>query len=388
MSARQSKISIGARRVLFPFVGDAVGGSHISALELARGLDRRRFEPIVSVHRDGKLRSYLECRGLGVERAPDLVWDSFSGNRAQDVVATLLTVLRLIRFLRRFRIDIVHTHDARMHFLWGLAAQFSRARFVLHMRGRVQSRIDFSSRFSDSIVTISKYCNEQVPYAARSRVRVVPNPVRPPSPEEDRGHCRMRLLATANAPPSTKAILGFVANFMHRKRPLMFVEIAARLRDRFGDDWFFPMFGETDGTRDREIRYRVDVKIREYDLESKCVLMGPRFPIEPWIMGCDILVVPAVSESFGRTVVEAMLCGTPVVATDDGGHKEIIRHDETGFLVPADDIGAFVAAVAQLHDQPRMADAITDAARSAALSRYSVEDHVEQIQVVYDSLPR
>ena len=388
MNARRPKATNKKRRVLFPFVGDTIGGNHISASELAHDLDRTRFELIFSVHRDGKLRSFLECRGLAVERAPDLVWDSFSGNRAQDLAAILLAVFRLSRFLRRLRIDIVHTHDARMHFLWGLAARFARMKFVLHMRGRVQSRINYSCRFADSLVAISEYSSELVPYSAKAKVHVVRNPVRPPSPEAERDHCRMRLLATANAPPNTKTVLGFVANFMHRKRPLVFVEVAARLRERFGNKLFFPMFGEIDGTRDRALSDCVRTKIREYGLAKNCVLMGQRFPIEPWIMGCDILVAPAVGESFGRTLVEAMLCGTPVVATDDGGHREIIRHGETGLLARADDVAAFVDAVAGLLERPRMADSIASAAKSSALEKYSVHAHVERIQSIYDSLER
>ena len=43
------------KRVLFPFVGDTVGGSHISTLELALGLDGGRFEAVVAVHREGPL---------------------------------------------------------------------------------------------------------------------------------------------------------------------------------------------------------------------------------------------------------------------------------------------------------------------------------------------
>ena len=168
----------------------------------------------------------------------------------------------------------------------------------------------------------------------------------------------------------------------------MFVETAARLRDRFGDSLFCPMVGETDGTRDRAIRDCVDAKIGEFDLSSHCVLMGPRFPIEPWIMGCDILVAPAVKEPYGRTLVESMLCGTPVVAADDGGHKEIIRHGVTGLLVRPDDAAAFAEAVAELHENPRMAKAIAATAKATALTRYSVESHVERVQSIYDSLPR
>ena len=133
---------------------------------------------------------------------------------------------------------------------------------------------------------------------------------------------------------------------------------------------FFPMYGETDGTRDKRLKGEVVERIVKYDLTTQCRLMGPKFPIEPWMMGLDVLVVPAVREPFGRTLVEAMLCGTPVVAADDGGHREIIRHGETGFLVQPGKPEAFTDVVADLHENPRLANTIAAAARQEALQNF------------------
>lgn len=374
------------KRVLFPFVGDTVGGSHISTLELALGLDGGRFEAVVAVHKEGPLRTYLKDRNVVAEDAPDWWFAPFSENPLRDPIVTLFLIPRLAWFLKRLRIDIVHTNDARMHYLWGIAARLSGVKFVLHLRALKQSRIGISSRFADSIIAITEYTKERYSPEIRKKTQVVLNPVRPLALEEDRGSCRKRVLKAGNADPRTKAIVGYVANFMQRKRPVVFVETAVRLRDRFGDRVFFAMFGETDGVRDERIRKEVTAKIAEYGLTSHCVLMGPRHPIEPWIMGLDVLVAPSTREPFGRTLVEAMLCGTPVVAADDGGHRGILRHGETGFLVPTDDAAAFANAAAELLEHPRMMSTIAAVAKTDALNRYSVEAHVERVQRVYGSV--
>ena len=114
--------------------------------------------------------------------------------------------------------------------------------------------------------------------------------------------------------------------------------------------------------------------------------MGSRYPIEPWIAGMDVLIAPAVSEAFGRTLVEAMLCGTPVVAADDGGHREIIQHGKTGLLVEADSPVAFADAVCELLEKPEMARSIAATAKVEALKNYSVEAHVERIQSIYEAV--
>ena len=99
-----------------------------------------------------------------------------------------------------------------------------------------------------------------------------------------------------------------------------------------------------------------------------------------------MLVAPAVNEGFGRTLVEAILCGTPVIAADHGGHREIITHAKIGILVPADDAEAFAEAVSRLLNTPSDGCVVADEARSSAAARYSVTAHVEQIQSIYASL--
>ena len=55
------------RRVCFPFVGDSVGGSQISAAALIAGLRGSRYEPLVVVHRDGPLQDYLRQQDIAFE---------------------------------------------------------------------------------------------------------------------------------------------------------------------------------------------------------------------------------------------------------------------------------------------------------------------------------
>ncbi|MGD8413552.1 MAG: glycosyltransferase family 4 protein [Candidatus Latescibacterota bacterium] len=62
----------------------------------------------------------------------------------------------------------------------------------------------------------------------------------------------------------------------------------------------------------------------------------------------DLLLNPSVSESFGMSLVEAMACGTPVVATTIGGMPEIVEHGRTGLLVEPGDPTALSDAIAGL----------------------------------------
>jgi len=99
--------------------------------------------------------------------------------------------------------------------------------------------------------------------------------------------------------------------------------------------------------------------------------------------GVDVLLVPAVREPFGRTLIEAMLLGTPVIATADGGNIEAIEDGVTGFLVKPEDPDAFTEPLLRLLTDPDCWQRISEVARLRAKSDYSVETHIAKITAIY-----
>jgi glycogen synthase len=99
-----------------------------------------------------------------------------------------------------------------------------------------------------------------------------------------------------------------------------------------------------------------------------------------------VLLVPAVDEPFGRTLIEAMLLGTAVVAAASGGNLEALRDGATGCLVPPDDAAAFAGQILGLVREPELCGAIVAAARRDALSRFGLRQHAEAIMGVYDAM--
>jgi glycosyltransferase involved in cell wall biosynthesis len=370
-------------RILFPFVGDTVGGSHLSALCLIEGLDRQLFEPIVSVHRDGPLANYLAARGATYARPPnvDVVRAGPFYRRAFDV---LRCAGALSAFLHAQRICVVHANDMRMHLTWGLAAQLAGARFIWHRRttGPLGTNAIFAGLASE-IVAISECCRQSLGGSARRRARLIPNPIYDGGPPLDRSAARAVISEGLSTDGGTYFV-SFIGNLTNQKRPLVFVEAAALLRDHFGDRIRCLMFGEERPPVCEAVRSR----IRELGLEQSCILMGPRFPIEPWLAGCDLLLAPAVNEGFGRTLVEAMLVGTPVVASAAAGHLEIIEDGSTGILTSPEDPTSLAKAAIQLLCDPARARTLAATARPLAMQRYSVQGHVAAVQALYRELLR
>jgi glycosyltransferase involved in cell wall biosynthesis len=359
-------------------VGDTVGGSHVSATELISALPADAVEPLVLVHRDGLLADYLRGRGIDFVLAPkiDIVAD---GAIAAQVPAMARSAARLAPFLWRRRIDVVHTNDIRMHLSWGLAARCAGSKFIWHQRSADNSRrLAAYARLAHRVLTVSQYCKSQLHSSFGLRAKVVVNPFCEPSQGLDRVAARRQVLGELGADAGTR-LVGFIGNLIERKRPLQFVEMAARLQARKHDDLLFIMLGDPRQPQ----RGMVESRIASLGLQHRCVLMGMRFPIEPWIMACDMIVAPAVAEPFGRAVAEPMLLGTPVVAADDGGNPEILKHRVTGLLVRPDDPDAFAAAAAELLENRDFALTLSRKALDHARRCFSRQRHVEAILQIY-----
>lgn len=90
------------------------------------------------------------------------------------------------------------------------------------------------------------------------------------------------------------------------------------------------------------------------------------------LVECDIYVQPSVGEeAFGISVIEAMSCQLPVLASRQGGLVEVVADGETGLLLPPGDTLAWRSALAQLIDQPAARQRLGEAGRRRVLERFT-----------------
>jgi spore coat protein SA len=97
--------------------------------------------------------------------------------------------------------------------------------------------------------------------------------------------------------------------------------------------------------------YQLAEKVSEH---VKFVPFVPHNQIHFWFQAADIVIVPSIGkEAFGLVNIEAMACGIPVIATNNGGMPEIIQHGDTGFLInPKDAVNELAAYLDKLLSNP------------------------------------
>jgi glycosyltransferase involved in cell wall biosynthesis len=379
-------LSVGERRtkICFPFCGDVIGGSHISVLGLLRNLDRRRFDPVVLVEEPGGEIARL-MRSADVEVATAGPLPALRhGERAglHEAIGVARVSRALARLLRTHAIDIVHSNDGRTHATWALPAKLAGAKLVWHHRGDPNARgLRFvAPRVADAIVSVSAFALGGA--ATRSRLtRVIHSPF-DTDIHVDRRALHAALLAELGCSDETR-LIGFFGVLIARKRPLLFVEAIAALR-RLAPD--LPVQGLVFGTPLEIDEAMVRAHAERHGVADAIRLMGFRYPGAEWIAACDLLMVPAIDEPFGRTLIEAMLVDTPIIATRSGGNIEALQEGQLGVLVTPESPDALAAgALDLLRDEDRYG-ALATAARTHALDRFGEGRHAEAVMALYDEL--
>jgi glycosyltransferase involved in cell wall biosynthesis len=285
---------------------------------------------------------------------------------------------------------VVHTNDGRIHVNWAVAARIAGAKLVWHHRGDPTARsVNLLAPLTASkILTVSYFSRPSRPILPiASRLTVLRSPFDRPSTPVDRNEARNRIVAELSCPTETRFV-SYFGTLIDRKRPLRFVEAVYALVQKHPEIPIQGLIFGRPAAGGPPFDLYVQERAAELGIADKIHLMGFRDPVEPWMAGVDILLVPAMSEPFGRTLIEAMILGTPVVATRHGGNPEAIENGVTGFLVEAEKPEAFVAPIHQLLSNPGAWAQMSQNARLAANAEYGVAEHVERVTEIYETLTR
>lgn len=112
-------------------------------------------------------------------------------------------------------------------------------------------------------------------------------------------------------------------------------------------------------------------------------LPGSRDDIPALMRAMNVFVLPSLSEGISNTILEAMACGLPVIASCVGGNPELIEVGQTGMLVPPADALQLAEIMASYLQQPAMAGRQGQIARQTIESRFSMQSMVDQYVAVY-----
>jgi sugar transferase (PEP-CTERM/EpsH1 system associated) len=113
-------------------------------------------------------------------------------------------------------------------------------------------------------------------------------------------------------------------------------------------------------------------------------LPGERADVPQVMRGLHAFALPSLAEGISNTILEAMACALPVLATAVGGNADLVQHGVTGRILPAADVQAMAQGIAALASEPHAAQAMGEAGRLRVQERFSMQAMVGTYQAVYD----
>lgn len=234
----------------------------------------------------------------------------------------------------------------------------------------VRTAFRASASFMDAIVAVSKWCAKEIEKAVPShadKILVIPNGVdtKEFSPEKKQLREQIRSKLFGESASQDLFLVGAAGNLRKIKGYDLLVEAAALLNSR--ENVRFVVWG------DGEERSFLERRIQSLGLQNSFKLPGRAQNTASCLAACDCFVQPSRSESFGLAAAEAMASGVPVVATAVGGLVELVEDGITGLLVPPESPRALALTIQYLFDQPRLREAMGQAARERICRHFTLE---------------
>jgi glycosyltransferase involved in cell wall biosynthesis len=317
-------------------------------------------------------------------------------------LADLVALGRLYQIMRRERFTIVHGHTPKAEMLGQVAARLAGVPIVVDTFRGIYFRQDMHPLWRRLFIMISRVaagCADVILSQSRwaidmaiqegicspEKIKYLGNGIdiqqfdRSQVSQAHLNRLRVELDLPLNAP-----IVGFVGRLVREKGVLELLQAAQIVQRQIPSVRFLLV-----GPRDEEKPDALQPEIaRKYGLTETCIFTGPRHDMPELYALMDVFALPTHRESFPRSPMEASAMGVPCVLTDIPGCREVVDHDQNGWLVPLGDVSALAEALIRLLTDPTQARRLGEAGRRIAHERFDERLTFARVKAEYSRLLR
>lgn len=348
-------------RTMFLLTSMPIGGAETLLVNLCRSFDAKRITPLIGCLKERDV--------LGDELAQDFsVYEKLIRHKYDFAVAG-----RLKKLFREEKVDAVITVGAGDKMFWGrLGARRARVPVILSALhstgwpdgvGRLNRML---TGITDGFIAVARqhaeYQIEQEKFPA-SKVFLVPNGIdtdRFVSEERLRTDWRNELGINHDTP-----VVGIVAALRPEKNHDLFIDVAGRVT-RVIPEAKFVIVG--DGPE----RIRLESLVAEKQLEDQIIFAGATHDIPGALSMMDLFALTSHNEASPVSIMEALSCERPVVATDVGSINESVVNGVSGYLVEPGDGVSMAKRLVELLQQPRRREYLGRKGRAHVIAKSSL----------------
>jgi sugar transferase (PEP-CTERM/EpsH1 system associated) len=298
---------------------------------------------------------------------------------------------RMWRALRRLKPSVVHTRNIGT-IEAGMVARAAGVRHVLHgehgfdindlhgAHSRYRRLRQFANPFVRRFVCVSQqiqhWLQRDVGLPEDKLVQIYNGvDIHKFSPVRQDARARLRELGV-----QSRCIIGSVGRLEAVKNQIELVRAFLNRCERspaFAEDTALVLLGN--GSQ-REL---IEAQINNSEFGSGVHLLGKRDDVAKLLPGFDVFALPSLNEGISNTLLEAMACGVPVIASRVGGNAELFTDGRQGTLYESGDEEALSAALDRYFETPDMRTERAEAARKHVVEHFSLERMIEQYESLY-----
>ncbi len=359
-------------RVLYIDSSEGIfGGGQISLLELLAHIDTTKFLPLVITDEEGTLEKKIKKFGIECVLLP---MPSFKWLNPFPFFAGFW---RIFNFVRKQKIKLIHSNTSRAALYAGPMAKILNIPLIWHVRVPPPDNLldRFLVLFSSRIIAVSRAVKRRFAWLKKDIVETIYNGV-----------------DTRKFSPGL-AQDDLIKKFQIDSQDIL-IGAVGRLSPEKGLEYLFSAVRELVnlyprikvlivGDGDKKYRLSLQEKVKDLELSSHIIIAG-FYEDVPQILRClDIFTLPSLWEGFNRSLLEAMACGLPVVATAVDGNVEIVQDGVNGLLVPPSNPGALASAIAELLKDKEKARKMGLEGKLLVEENFSIGINVRKIEKLY-----
>lgn len=303
---------------------------------------------------------------------------------ARNNVLLMSKIGRVVRYVRENRIQLIHAHLPWAGILARVVGKLSGIP-VIYTEHNKQERYHFGTRrinlltmnLLTEIIAVSADVEESIiknKATLKIPVRTIVNGVN--TDHFSRSSVSGRAVRDRFNFAPDDLVVGTIAVFRFQKRLDLWLELAAEILKQISTAKFIVV---GDGPLRNELIKRRDA----LGLKGIVHFAGLETEVRPFLASFDLYMMSSIFEGLPVALLEAMSMECPVIATDAGGIKEVIRHEVDGMLCPVDEPGKLVGYACSLLQDPVLRLNYGAEGRRRVQEKFSMQKMVMELEGVY-----
>ena len=361
------------KNILIVSHGAALGGSPISALNIGRYINKMEFNPIFVFGEDGKIVELAKQEGFKVYVCK------------KRGFLSLPLIFDFIKIIKKENIDLVHLNTFTSYYKYpAIAGKLLNKKVVWFVRENPEEKRcvklkNYIDKLSDKIVTVSYDTANHMFYVDKNKLITIHNGINLDFCENiniDEAYCLLNL-------DKKYKYITTIASLEKRKGILELIDSFALIENKIDKNIKLLIVGK-DRTKKQEYLSKIKQKIKDNKLENRIILFGESNKIKEILAISLLFILNAYWEGLSRVLLEAMICGKPILASCNGGNKEQVIDGENGYTFEAGNVKELADKLLLILEQDL--SKFGKNSKKLAVEKFDINLTTKKIENLYKSL--